>query len=92
MLRLQKAYLKIPLAQPFPHLHTKPLSKPQQGGLLDDDVVIQHDLSPIWEIDLEEKVDAVVKTYRGEYERVMSGRFRYMITRSLVLRKLRPMS
>ena len=31
---------------------------------LDDDVVIQRDLSPLWEIDLEGKVNGAVETCR----------------------------
>jgi galacturonosyltransferase 12/13/14/15 len=43
---------------------------------LDDDVVVQHDLSPLWEIDLSGKVNGAVETCRGEDNWVMSKRFR----------------
>jgi len=43
---------------------------------LDDDVVIQRDLSPLWNIDLKGKVNGAVETCRGEDEWVMSKRFR----------------
>ncbi|CAM8973407.1 unnamed protein product [Rhodiola kirilowii] len=43
---------------------------------LDDDVVIQRDLSPLWAIDLEGKVNGAVETCKGEDEWVMSKRFR----------------
>jgi galacturonosyltransferase 12/13/14/15 len=43
---------------------------------LDDDVVIQRDLSALWEIDLEGKVNGAVETCRGEDDWVMSKHFR----------------
>lgn len=43
---------------------------------LDDDVVIQRDLSPLWDIDLNGKVNGAVETCKGEDEWVMSKRFR----------------
>ena len=43
---------------------------------LDDDIVIQRDLSPLWDIDLHGKVNGAVETCRGEDEWVMSKRFR----------------
>lgn len=43
---------------------------------LDDDVVIQRDLSPLWEIDLKGHVNGAVETCKGEDEWVMSKRFR----------------
>lgn len=43
---------------------------------LDDDVVIQQDLAPLWEIDLAGKVNGAVETCRGEDDWVMSKRFR----------------
>lgn len=42
---------------------------------LDDDVVIQRDLSGLWDIDLEGKVNGAVETCRGDDPRVMSKRF-----------------
>jgi galacturonosyltransferase 12/13/14/15 len=43
---------------------------------LDDDVVVQHDLSPLWDIDLSGKVNGAVETCRGGDSWVMSKRFR----------------
>ena len=43
---------------------------------MDDDVVIQHDLSGLWDIDLEGKVNGAVETCRGDDPRVMSKHFR----------------
>lgn len=43
---------------------------------LDDDVVIQRDLSPLWEIDLGGKVNGAVETCKGEDDWVMSKRFK----------------
>ncbi|KAI5442853.1 variant 2, galacturonosyltransferase 13 [Lathyrus oleraceus] len=39
---------------------------------LDDDVVVQRDLSPLWEIDMNGKVNGAVETCRGEDDWVMS--------------------
>jgi alpha-1,4-galacturonosyltransferase len=43
---------------------------------LDDDVVVQHDLSPLWDIDLAGKVNGAVETCIGGDSWVMSKRFR----------------
>lgn len=43
---------------------------------LDDDVVVQRDLAPLWDIDLSGKVNGAVETCRGEDSWVMSKRFR----------------
>ncbi|KAJ0612060.1 putative polygalacturonate 4-alpha-galacturonosyltransferase [Helianthus annuus] len=43
---------------------------------LDDDIVIQRDLSPLWGIDLGGKVNRVVETCKGDDTWVMSKRFR----------------
>lgn len=43
---------------------------------LDDDVVVQKDLSPLWDIDLKGKVNGAVETCNGEDKWVMSKRFR----------------
>ncbi|XP_078436908.1 putative galacturonosyltransferase 14 [Wolffia australiana] len=43
---------------------------------LDDDVVIQRDLSPLWDVDLMGKVNGAVETCKGEDSWVMSKRFR----------------
>ncbi|KAL8137306.1 hypothetical protein V2J09_003307 [Rumex salicifolius] len=61
-------HLRIYLPELFPSL--------DKVVFLDDDVVIQHDLTPLWDIDLEGKVNGAVETCRGEDEWVMSKRFR----------------
>ena len=43
---------------------------------LDDDIVIQTDLSPLWDIDMKGKVNGAVQTCRGKDEYVMSKRFK----------------
>lgn len=43
---------------------------------LDDDIVIQTDLSPLWDIDMNGKVNGAVETCRGEDSFVMSKRFK----------------
>ncbi|KAF2285839.1 hypothetical protein GH714_008341 [Hevea brasiliensis] len=43
---------------------------------LDDDIVVQTDLSPLWDIDLNRKVNGAVETCRGEDKFVMSKRFK----------------
>ena len=59
---------------------------------LDDDIVIQQDLSPLWEIDLGGKVNGAVETCRGEDEWVMSKRFRnyFNFSHPLVAKHLDP--
>ncbi|KAI5432193.1 variant 2, galacturonosyltransferase 14 [Lathyrus oleraceus] len=59
---------------------------------LDDDVVIQRDLSPLWEIDLEGKVNGAVETCRGEDDWVMSKHFRnyFNFSHPLVKEHLNP--
>ncbi|XP_047314756.1 probable galacturonosyltransferase 13 [Impatiens glandulifera] len=61
-------HLRIYLPELFPNL--------DKVVFLDDDVVIQRDLSPLWEIDLHGKVNGAVETCRGEDEWVMSKRFK----------------
>ncbi|XP_022980589.1 probable galacturonosyltransferase 14 [Cucurbita maxima] len=61
-------HLRIYLPELFPNL--------EKVVFLDDDVVIQRDLSPLWDIDLEGKVNGAVETCKGEDEWVMSKRFR----------------
>ncbi|KAJ6724341.1 GALACTURONOSYLTRANSFERASE 12-RELATED [Salix viminalis] len=41
---------------------------------LDDDIVVQADLSPLWDIDMNGKVNGAVETCRGEDKFVMSKR------------------
>ena len=43
---------------------------------LDDDIVVQADLSPLWDIDLQGKVNGAVETCRGEDKFVMSKRLK----------------
>lgn len=43
---------------------------------LDDDVVVQKDLSPLWDMDLNGKVNGAVETCRGDDTRVMSKTFK----------------
>ena len=59
---------------------------------LDDDVVIQHDLSPLWEIDLGGKVNGAVETCKGEDEWVMSKHFRnyFNFSHPLIAKHLDP--
>ncbi|KAF4397601.1 hypothetical protein G4B88_027341 [Cannabis sativa] len=59
---------------------------------LDDDIVIQQDLSPLWEIDLQGKVNGAVETCRGEDEWVMSKHFRnyFNFSHPLVAKNIDP--
>lgn len=43
---------------------------------LDDDIVIQTDLSPLWDIDMNGKVNGAVETCRGGDKFVMSKKFK----------------
>lgn len=43
---------------------------------LDDDIVIQTDLAPLWDIDMNGKVNGAVETCRGEDKYVMSKRLK----------------
>ncbi|XP_028548413.1 probable galacturonosyltransferase 12 [Dendrobium catenatum] len=43
---------------------------------LDDDIIVQADLSPLWEIDLQGKVNGAVETCRGEDKFVMSKKLK----------------
>ncbi|KAJ6815458.1 putative galacturonosyltransferase 13 [Iris pallida] len=61
-------HLRIYLPELFPNLN--------KVVFLDDDVVIQRDLSPLWDIDLEGKVNGAVETCKGEDGWVMSKRFK----------------
>ncbi|KAK4477581.1 hypothetical protein RD792_016816 [Penstemon davidsonii] len=61
-------HLRIYLPELFPNL--------DKVVFLDDDVVVQRDLSPLWEIDLNGKINGAVETCKGEDEWVMSKRFR----------------
>eukprot|EP00249_Psilotum_nudum_P021433 c28104_g1_i2 orf=265-1860(-) len=57
-------HLRIYLPELFPEL--------KKVIFLDDDVVVQCDLSPLWDIDLEGKVNGAVETCRGDDTWVMS--------------------
>jgi alpha-1,4-galacturonosyltransferase len=61
-------HLRIYLPELFPNL--------DKMVFLDDDVVVQRDLSPLWDIDLRGKVNGAVETCKGEDTWVMSKRFR----------------
>ena len=43
---------------------------------LDDDIVVQTDLSPLWDIDMNGKVNGAVETCNGEDQYVMSKRLK----------------
>ncbi|KAJ0243564.1 galacturonosyltransferase 14 [Hirschfeldia incana] len=61
-------HLRIYIPELFPNL--------DKVVFLDDDVVVQRDLAPLWDVDLGGKVNGAVETCRGEDERVMSKRLR----------------
>ncbi|CAN6470096.1 unnamed protein product [Victoria cruziana] len=61
-------HLRIYLPELFPNLG--------KMVFLDDDIVIQRDLAPLWDIDLRGKVCGAVETCRGEDSWVMSKRFK----------------
>ncbi|EOY03608.1 Galacturonosyltransferase 13 isoform 2, partial [Theobroma cacao] len=77
-------HLRIYLPELFPNL--------DKVVFLDDDVVIQRDLSPLWEIDLRGKVNGAVETCKGEDEWVMSKRFRnyFNFSHPLIMKHLDP--
>lgn len=61
-------HIRIHLPELFPSLN--------KVVFLDDDIVIQTDLSPLWDIDMEGKVNGAVETCRGDDKFVMSKRFK----------------
>ncbi|OMO80562.1 Glycosyl transferase, family 8 [Corchorus capsularis] len=61
-------HIRIHLPELFPSLN--------KVVFLDDDIVIQTDLSPLWDIDMNGKVNGAVETCRGEDRFVMSKRFK----------------
>ncbi|TYG72851.1 hypothetical protein ES288_D04G052900v1 [Gossypium darwinii] len=77
-------HLRIYLPELFPNL--------DKVVFLDDDIVIQRDLSPLWEIDLWGKVNGAVETCKGEDEWVMSKHFRnyFNFSHPLVAKHLDP--
>ncbi|KAF4375989.1 hypothetical protein F8388_010168 [Cannabis sativa] len=77
-------HLRIYLPELFPNLN--------KVVFLDDDIVIQQDLSPLWDIDLQGKVNGAVETCRGEDEWVMSKHFRnyFNFSHPLVAKNIDP--
>ncbi|CAN4079443.1 unnamed protein product [Withania somnifera] len=77
-------HLRIYLPELFPNL--------DKVVFLDDDVVIQRDLAPLWDIDLNGKVNGAVETCKGEDEWVMSKRFRnyFNFSHPLIAKNLNP--
>ncbi|XP_042060149.1 probable galacturonosyltransferase 12 [Salvia splendens] len=61
-------HIRINLPEMFPSLN--------KVVFLDDDIVIQTDLAPLWDIDMNGKVNGAVETCRGEDIYVMSKRFK----------------
>ncbi|GAB4846215.1 Probable galacturonosyltransferase 12 [Ancistrocladus abbreviatus] len=61
-------HIRIHLPELFPSLN--------KVVFLDDDIVIQTDLSPLWEIDMNGKVNGAVQTCKGDDKFVMSKRFK----------------
>ncbi|KAG5226986.1 glycosyl transferase family protein [Salix suchowensis] len=77
-------HLRIYIPELFPNL--------DKVVFLDDDVVIQRDLSPLWEIDLKGKVNGAVETCKGEDEWVMSKHFKnyFNFSHPLIAKNLDP--
>uniref|UniRef100_A0A2P2LTJ8 Hexosyltransferase n=1 Tax=Rhizophora mucronata TaxID=61149 RepID=A0A2P2LTJ8_RHIMU len=77
-------HLRIYLPELFPNL--------DKVVFLDDDVVIQRDLSPLWGFDLEGKVNGAVETCKGEDNWVMSKHFRnyFNFSHPIISRNLDP--
>ncbi|KAK2997626.1 hypothetical protein RJ639_025204, partial [Escallonia herrerae] len=77
-------HLRIYLPELFPNL--------DKVVFLDDDVVIQRDLSLLWEIDLGGKVNGAVETCKGDDEWVMSKRLRnyFNFSHPLIAKNLNP--
>ncbi|KAL5978161.1 putative galacturonosyltransferase 12 [Asimina triloba] len=61
-------HIRIHLPELFPSL--------KKVVFLDDDIVVQSDLSPLWDIDLKGKVNGAVKTCSGNDKFVMYKRFK----------------
>nr|XP_009397279.1 PREDICTED: probable galacturonosyltransferase 13 isoform X2 [Musa acuminata subsp. malaccensis] len=77
-------HLRIYLPELFPSLN--------KVLFLDDDVVVQRDLSLLWEIDFSGKVNGAVETCKGEDTWVMAKRFRtyFNFSHPLIANKLDP--
>ncbi|XP_059664807.1 probable galacturonosyltransferase 12 [Cornus florida] len=61
-------HIRIYLPELFPSLN--------KVVFLDDDIVVQTDLSPLWDVDMNGKVNGAVETCRGHDKFVMSKRFK----------------
>lgn len=61
-------HIRIHLPELFPSLN--------KLVFLDDDIVVQTDLSPLWDIDMNGKVNGAVETCTGDDKFVMSKRFK----------------
>ncbi|KAK9268512.1 hypothetical protein L1049_000265 [Liquidambar formosana] len=61
-------HIRIHLPELFPSLN--------KVVFLDDDIVIQSDLTPLWDIDMNGKVNGAVETCRGDDKFVMSKRLK----------------
>ncbi|KAH8494526.1 hypothetical protein H0E87_021065 [Populus deltoides] len=61
-------HIRIHLPELFPSLN--------KVVFLDDDIVVQTDLSPLWDIDMNGKVNGAVETCRGQDKFVMSKRLK----------------
>ncbi|KAB2615736.1 galacturonosyltransferase 12 [Pyrus ussuriensis x Pyrus communis] len=61
-------HIRIHLPELFPSLN--------KIVFLDDDIVVQTDLSPLWDIEMNGKVNGAVETCKGEDNFVMSKRFK----------------
>lgn len=61
-------HIRIHLPELFPSLN--------KVVFLDDDIVVQSDLSPLWDIDMDGKVNGAVETCRGEDKFVMSKKLK----------------
>ncbi|CAL9194386.1 unnamed protein product [Musa hybrid cultivar] len=77
-------HIRIYLPEIFPNLN--------KVVFLDDDVVVQRDLSPLWLIDLSGKVNGAVETCKGEDTWVMAKSFRtyFNFSHPLIADKLDP--
>ncbi|KAJ7545649.1 hypothetical protein O6H91_08G004600 [Diphasiastrum complanatum] len=77
-------HMRIYLPQLFPSL--------DKVVFLDDDVVVQQDLSGLWEIDLQGNVNGAVETCRGEDKDVMSKTFKtyFNFSHTLIAARFKP--
>ncbi|KAL1346063.1 hypothetical protein AAHE18_08G162200 [Arachis hypogaea] len=77
-------HIRIHLPELFPSLN--------KVVFLDDDIVIQTDLTPLWDIDMNGKVNGAVETCTGEDKFVMSKRLKSYLNFShpLILKNFNP--